>query len=205
MLQEIRKGYAEGIAASPVLKRALEETPREKFLGPGPWTIAGPTVTKTPDANPVHIYRDVSVALDASRQLYNGAPGVVTAWIDALDLHEGDRVFHVGGATGYYTALIAHVVGPRGQVLMAEVDAGLGARAREGLADHTNVEVVIGDGAAIDPGPCDAILIHAGITHPAALWLERLKEGGRLVAPLTFGFPNMNLGKGALLRVTRQG
>jgi protein-L-isoaspartate(D-aspartate) O-methyltransferase len=187
------------------LRRALEEIPRERFLGPGPWTIAGPTVTKTPDDNPEHIYRDVSVALDAGRQLYNGAPGVVTAWIEALDLREGDRVFHVGGATGYYTALLAHIAGPRGRVLMAEVDAALGERAREALADQENVEVAIGDGAAIDPGACDAILIHAGITHPAPLWLERLKDGGRLLAPLTFGFPNVNLGKGALLRITRQG
>jgi len=206
MLQEIRKGYADGLTVrSATLRKALEETPRERFLGPGPWTVAGAAVTTTPDDNPVHIYRDVSVALDAGRQLYNGAPSVVTAWIDALDLREGERVFHVGGATGYYTALLARVVGPSGRVFMAEVDAALGARAREALAELANVEVVVGDGAAIDPGPCDAILIHAGITHPAPLWLERLNEGGRLIAPLTFGFPNVNLGKGALLHISRQG
>ena len=206
MFEEMRKRYADGLAVrSGALRKAFEEIPREQFLGPGPWTIAGPAVTTTPDDNPLHIYRDVSVALDAGRHLYNGAPSVVAAWIEALELREGDRVFHVGGATGYYTALMAHVVGTRGRVLMAEVDPALGARARDALADLDNVEVVLGDGAAIDPGPCDAILIHAGITHPAPLWLERLADGGRMVAPLTFGFPNMNLGKGALLHITRLG
>ena len=27
------------------------------------------------------------------------------------------------------------------------------------------------------------MLINAGVTHPHALWLERLREGGRLVLP----------------------
>ena len=147
----------------------------------------------------------MSVALDPGRNLYNGAPGTLLAWIDALDLREGDRVFHIGGGAGYYTAILARTVGPAGRVVMAEVDETLGNRARQLLSDLDNVEVIAGDGGLHDPGVCDAILVNAGATHPAPLWLDRLAPGGRLLVPLTFEFPNSHLGKGALLKIARQG
>jgi protein-L-isoaspartate(D-aspartate) O-methyltransferase len=50
------------------------------------------------------------------------------------DLRRGDRVIHVGCGVGYYTAIIAEVVGPSGQVIGLEIDADLAARARENLA-----------------------------------------------------------------------
>jgi protein-L-isoaspartate(D-aspartate) O-methyltransferase len=33
--------------------------------------------------------------------------------------------------------------------------------------------------------PADVIYVNAGATRPAASWLEQLKEGGRLILPLT--------------------
>lgn len=214
-LDEVRRSYSSeiGIRAgvrSERLLQALAETPRERFLGPGPWIVvasASRTPAKpkeTPNADPIHVYNDVSVALDVNRNLYNGAPSILIAWIDALDLREGDRVFHVGGGVGYYTAIMAKIVGPRGRVVMVEIDEKLGNRARQLLSDFENVQVVLGDGGIHDPGECDAILVNAGVTHPSHLWLTRLNEGGRLLLPLTFEFPNSNLGKGALLKITRQ-
>ena len=208
-LEQARRDYAAmvrrraGIRSERLL-RAFEEIPRERFLGPGPWIVASPQPHETPDGDAVHVYADISVALDAAHNLYNGAPGILGAWIDALDLHEGDRVFHVGGGTGYYTAIIAHVVGPRGRVVMVEVEKGLAGRAHDLLGDIGNVEVIAGDGTAHDPGPCEAVLVNAGASHPAPLWLDRLTAGGRVLLPLTFEFPNSNLGKGAILKITRQ-
>ena len=131
-------------------------------------------------------------------------PGILIPWIDALDLQEGDRVFHLGGGAGYYTAIIARTVGPRGRVVMAEIDETLGNQARQLLSDYQNVEVIVGDGALHNPGPGDAILINAGVTHPSPLWLNQLNQHGRLLLPLTFQFPNSSLGKGALLKITRK-
>jgi protein-L-isoaspartate O-methyltransferase len=45
------------------------------------------------------------------------------------------------------------------------VDPALAAVARESLAGYPNVTVHAGDGAALDPGACDAMLINAGVTH----------------------------------------
>ena len=212
-LDDIRGRYARQIAEhahvrSGRLKAALGTVPREHFVGPGPWTVvgAGPGASRqTPDADPIHLYADAAVALDESRNLYNGHPSTVIPWIDALDLAEGHRVFHLGGGAGYYTAIMAYAVGSTGRVVMAEVDEKLGEQARRNLSGTENVEVVVGDGGGYDPGPCDAILVNAGVTHPQRLWLDRLNENGKLVMPLTIGLPNPHLGKGATIRVTRQG
>lgn len=51
------------------------------------------------------------------------------------------------------------------------------------------------------------MLINAGGRHPHALWLERLREGGRLVVPLTIAAsPTLGptLGQGAMVRIVRQ-
>lgn len=62
--------------------------------------------------------------------------------------------------------------------------------------------VEAGDGAAFDPGECDAILVNCGVTHPQTKWLERLREGGRLVVPFTMAV-NPTIGQGVMTKITR--
>ena len=68
--------------------------------------------------------------------------------LDALELQPGEHVVHVGCGTGYYSAVMAEVVGPRGRVTAYEVDARLAELARANLRDWPHVEVVHGNGAA---------------------------------------------------------
>ncbi|MGA2589669.1 MAG: rRNA adenine N-6-methyltransferase family protein [Bryobacteraceae bacterium] len=214
-LDECRRFYAEEIrfaanVSSPALVEAFARLPREKFLGPGPWRMAssdmglgGVAYVTTPDADPRHVYHNTPVALDTARDLNNGQPGTLARWIDAPNLKAGDRVYHMGCGVGYYTAILAEVVGGGGSVLASEVDLGLAARASENLAGYRNVTVVASDGAALDPGICDAMLINAGVTHPHPLWLDRLREGGRLLLPLTVAM-GANLGKGMVALIVRE-
>ena len=212
-----RKRYAELIRKTATLRserlvRALSEVPREDFMGPGPWKTMRFTFPlqyhDTPDANPIHLYDDVLVALDHSRMLNNGLPSGLARWIDALDIGEGDHVVHAGCGTGYYTAIIAHVVGSEGRVIAIEYDTELAARARANLRNFSNVEVIAGDATTYDPGPADAIFVNAGATHPVPLWLDNLKPGGRLVFPIVrwregakFGVGSA--GWGVMMRVQR--
>jgi protein-L-isoaspartate(D-aspartate) O-methyltransferase len=62
---------------------------RERFLRPGPWTVlaestlltsAGIQTRLTPDANPARVYHNIVVAIDPSRQLFNGQPGTLGLW-----------------------------------------------------------------------------------------------------------------------------
>jgi protein-L-isoaspartate(D-aspartate) O-methyltransferase len=216
-LDQIRRCFAEEIRVacnirSDALVEAFASVPRERFLGPGPWMIrgidadlTGAQAYPTPNADPRHVYHNVSVALDLSRQLFNGQPGTIGLWIDALQLKPGDRVLHVGCASGYYTAIIAQIVEPQGRVTAIEIDADLARRAAENLAPLNWVEVRAGDGTRELPGVVDAILINAGATHPLPVWFAALGNGGRMVLPLTFSVDSMpsNISKGLVLLVTR--
>ncbi|HZR83513.1 MAG TPA: rRNA adenine N-6-methyltransferase family protein [Candidatus Binatia bacterium] len=139
----------------------------------------------TEDADPRHVYRDVPVAIDRKRLLNNGQPSIVACLIQALALRPGAHAVHVGSGTGYFTAILAEVVGENGSVTAVEYDAELAERARANLADRPNVTVVRADGNAYDPGPSDGILVNAGATLLRRLWVQSLREGGRLVLPLT--------------------
>ena len=221
-IEEWRRFYAEEIRFAASLQsgplvEALARVPREKFVGPAPWKVASPdamaravtglasgsayvVVTEARD-----LYHNVAVAIDPARRLNNGQPSAVASWIDALDLRAGERVYHVGCGVGYYTAILAEVVGPTGSVVASEIDGGLAERAATNLADYANVTVHRGDGAEFDPGECDAILVNAGVTHPHLRWLERLKGGGRMVLPITATMPGTASGQGVVARMVREG
>jgi protein-L-isoaspartate(D-aspartate) O-methyltransferase len=215
-----RRFFAEEIEAvarlrSAALVDALASVPRERFLRQGPWTVvaesdftgAGPTRTReTPDADPARVYHNIAVAIDPSRQLFNGQPGTLAPWIDALELAPGGRVLHVGAGLGYYTALMAHIVGATGRVVAFEADAVLAEAAKANLAPMP--WTTMRAGTAIDDigGPFDAILVNAGVTHPLGSWLDALAPGGRLILPMTATMPAMeNIGKGFVFLVRRDG
>jgi protein-L-isoaspartate(D-aspartate) O-methyltransferase len=205
-----RRFYADEVRViagirSPALIAAYAHVPREKFMGPPPWRVMSPDVvlmvsmglagwSYSVTENPSDLYHNVLVALDPDRHVNNGQPSALARWIDALELQAGDRVYHLGCGVGYYTAIMAEVVGAGGRVAASEIDPALGARAQENLAACPNVSVHLGDGAAFDPGECDAIFINAGVTHPHPLWLDRLARDGRLVLPLTGGMGSATVG-----------
>lgn len=215
-LKECRRFYAEEIRyaanlSTPALIEAFARVPREKFLGPGPWKIAGADLTgggtiyiPTEDADPRRVYHNVAIGLDPARNLNNGQPGSLAHWIEALGLRAGDRVFHLGCGVGYFTAILAETVGPTGNVITSEVDAEFARRAQESLASYPNVSVYAGNGMAVDAGACDAMLINAGVTHPQRCWINGLREGGRIVVPITVPIGNTGLGKGVMVKIVRE-
>ena len=218
-IEDCRSFYAEEIRfAANLQSRALIEAfarvPREKFLGPGPWQIGSAesrgmstagsvqmSYTQIDDAR--QLYHNVVVVLDKEGDINNGQPSALARWIEALDLKAGDRAYHLGCGVGYYTAILAELAGVGGSVAGIDVQAELAARAKENLSDYANVTVHAGDGAAFDPGPCDAMLINAGMTHPLPLWLDRLSDGGRLVVPLTIDM-TPKLGVGIMTKIVRE-
>jgi protein-L-isoaspartate(D-aspartate) O-methyltransferase len=159
---------------------------REPFVGPGPWSIAIPGVgdVKTPDADIAFIYQDTLVALDPSRGINIGQPSSHAGWLDALAPAEGESVIQVGAGTGYYTALLGHLVGSAGTVNAYEIEQDLAARARVNLKEFPQIEVHPRTGIADDLPKADAVYVNAGITQPSWAWLDALRPNGRLVFPL---------------------
>lgn len=191
-VEAVRRRFAAELAEklalqTPGLVGALASVPREFFLGPGPWLVlrVPEGYTSTPDADPVRILQDVPVALDAARLVNSGAPSVAARMIEALAPAAGESVVHMGCGTGYYSAILAEVVGAQGRVLAIEIDPELAARAKRNLRGWKQIEVVQGDAVRRALPPVDRILISAGATHLRGAWLDAIRAGGALVAPLT--------------------
>ena len=191
---------------------ALATVPRERFLPKGPWQIRGvgdagaASGRLTDDADPRHVYHDVAIAIDASRNLYNGQPSLIARWLEDVGLDEGHRVVHIGCGTGYFTAVIGQVVGPSGRVDAIDVDAELAARARMNLSDRPWIGVRHGNGTSDLLERADVIVVHAGATHVLEAWLDAMADGGRLLLPLTAELPGMpgSIGKGLMTLITRR-
>ena len=160
----------------------------------------------SPDADPVHLYTDDVIGIVPERNLNNGQPSLHAALISAAAPQPEEHVVHVGAGVGYYTAILAELVGAAGTVTAIEFDAELAARATANFARTPHVRAVHGDGTRAVFEPADVIYVNAGATRPADAWLEQLKEGGRLILPLTAaGFPNRDVRHGAVFRIERRG
>jgi protein-L-isoaspartate(D-aspartate) O-methyltransferase len=192
-LAAIRRSYAEMIVgrAGVVDERlvsAFAAVEREKFIGPGPWSvpISEASYVRTDTRDPRAVYQDIVVALSARRGINNGQPSLHAKCLAVVNPMPGERVVHVGAGTGYYTALLATLVGPSGPVAAYEIEPDLAERARENLRGFANVRVHCASATeAALPKDCDVIYASAGATHPVAAWLDALAPGGRLLFPLT--------------------
>ncbi|OKO69749.1 methyltransferase domain-containing protein [Bradyrhizobium sp. NAS96.2] len=218
-LRIVRRAYAKQILAAanvvdPRLTAAFAAIPREDFVGPGPWMMLrwwSRDYVPTPDADPVYLYTNDLVALLPARRLNNGQPSLHAYLMYQAAPAGGEHVVHIGTGTGYYTAILAHLVGPCGRVTGIEYDVELAARAKANLAPYPNVEIIAGDGTLVAFDSANVIYVNAGCTRPAARWLDGLADGGRLILPLTSddgfkgGAPEQVARSGAVFRVRREG
>ena len=157
---------------------------------------AASSVRSTED-DPARLYEDVLVAIDAGRGVNNGQPSLHAQSIDALALREGDTVVQIGAGAGYYTAILAHLVGPEGRLIAYEIAPDIAGRAQANLAKYPQVEVRARSGVE-DLPEADALYVNAAASHPLRAWLDALKVGGRLLFPLQAARSN-----GMMLLITR--
>jgi protein-L-isoaspartate(D-aspartate) O-methyltransferase len=219
----VRRAYAREIMATagvsdPRVETAFAEVRREDFLEPGPWLVIGwqgnwgDDYIPTPSADPAFLYLDYVVGILPQRHLNNGQPSLHAKLIAEASPQVGQHVVHIGAGTGYYTAILAHMVGESGRVTAIEFDSGLAERLAANFAGQSNVRALLGDGAQIEFDAANVIYVNAGATRPADIWLDRLNDGGRLILPLTsdkgFGENPENVPiqrRGAVFGIKRRG
>lgn len=172
------------------IRAAYAAVPRERFLGPGPWLVASGAgrYVRTPSADPVFVYGDVVVGLLPERMLNNGEPSFHANCLRAAAIRPGEVVAHVGAGTGYFSAIMAELAGQQGRVHAIEIDPGLAARAADALRPWPQAEVHARSGLEPPFPEADVIYVNAGVAGLAAVWLDALRPGGRIVAPLTSGW-----------------
>ena len=115
----------------------------------------------------------------------NGRPGLHTLCLDALaPRREGDHAVHVGAGTGYYTAVLAMLVGKTGRVDGYEIEPDLARRAERnprgsqvGVHSRSRTKTPLPDAG-------DVLYVSAATDEPLAVWLDALLPRGRLLFPL---------------------
>jgi protein-L-isoaspartate(D-aspartate) O-methyltransferase len=148
-------------------------------------------------------------ALDIGHGQTNSQPLTVRAMLTLLDVRPGQRVLDVGSGSGWSTALLAHLVGPEGEVVGVEIVPDLVAIGRANLARFERPQARI---EAAEPGvlglpslaPFDRILVSAEATTMPTSLVDQLADGGRLVVPVA-GVMHEVVRVGTSTRVVRHG
>jgi protein-L-isoaspartate(D-aspartate) O-methyltransferase len=153
--------------------------------------------------DPVFLYQDIVIAIDEGLTINNGQPALHARCLAALHVQESETVVHIGAGTAYYTAILAELVGPSGEVFAYEIEENLAQKASKNLSRHTNVTVHACSGAQGQLPSCDVIYINAGATAPLDSWLDALRLNGRLLFPLTPDGLGQMPGAGGMLLITR--
>lgn len=132
-------------------------------------------------------------------------PLTVAFMLELLEPREGEKILDIGAGSGWQTALLAEIVGPRGQVIAVERISRLCNFAKKnlekyGFLKNGFVKFYCWDATANLPeGPYDKIIVAAaapaGRASPVSderaafidipqIWREKLKVGGKIVAPV---------------------
>lgn len=211
-LQALRRWYADevrwasGISDARIIS-AFASVPRESFLPNGPWHFSTAMMAEsyhtTPDAEPHHLYHNVMIGIDPERELNTALPSYMARVFESASIANGSKVAQIGAGLGYYSAIIAHLVGPMGSVLALEVEPSLAKECQRNLASYTNTTCVNANGAdyAFESNSLDALLVHGAATHIPRGWLNSLNDGGRLIVPLSYASDE----PGQVARITRHG
>ncbi len=115
-------------------------------------------------------------------------PATVAFMLELLKPRLGDKVLDIGSGSGWVTALLAKVVGLRGQVIAVERIPELLDFTKKNVSKYNfdNVEFVSGDGSKglTTYEPYDKIIVSAAAEDIPENILYQLKVGGRLVIPV---------------------
>src|SRR5580704_4196790 len=95
------------------LVHAFATVERHRFLGAGPWVVGEDGSTTATD-DPAQTYQDIGLGLAPG--VPTGLPSLHARMLAVANPEPGAVVMHVGAGAGYYTAILAELVGDRGRV-----------------------------------------------------------------------------------------
>lgn len=118
----------------------------------------------------------------------NSQPTTVRWMLEWLDPQPGDKVLDVGSGSGWTTALLAHLVGPKGRVYAVELVpelVRLGAHNAKWAGVKNARFFEAGEVFGLpDFAPYNRILVSAAAPEVPNELLQQLQIGGRLVIPV---------------------
>lgn len=125
-------------------------------------------------------------------------PLVVAFMLEQLQPQPGDKILDIGSGSGWTTALLAEIVGPKGKVIAIEIIPELKEFGKKNVAGYSFIEkgiaeFICADGSKGYPNLSsrpefskgfDRILASASAEEIPQAWKDQLKIGGRIVTPI---------------------
>ena len=136
------------------------------------------------------IYQDEPLVTKIDKRGYplcsSSLPGVMAQQLEALQLHDHQRVLEIGTGTGYNAALMSELVKPSGQIVSLDIDESLVASASLHFSSANTLNVIACQGNGTEGectfAPYDRLLATCGVKSLPRPWIEQLKEEGLLIA-----------------------
>ena len=151
--------------------KAFREIKREEF-------IPKELKSQAYDDMPLPLFRGKTIS----------QPTTIMLMTSSLELKKGDKVFEVGTGSGYQTAIVANIVGPKGKVVSTEILPELVSFANQNLnkAGIKNVLVLEEDGSKgyLEEAPYDKVIITAACKEFPKPLLDQLKSEGIIIGPV---------------------
>ena len=164
-----------GVLRTPAIIAAFEIIDRADFV---PSSIS-----------PGQIYMDEPLPIGFGQTI--SQPWTVAFMLEKLQPIAGQKILDIGSGSGWQTALLAQIVGNKGKVIGLELISELHRQSIKNIARYNfisrrTVELHCLNGAKGFPAaaPFDRIISAASAETIPPAWLEQLKVGGRLVAPV---------------------
>ena len=121
-------------------------------------------------------------------------PYIVALMTESLALTSSDRVLEIGTGSGYQTAILAELAN---EVYSIEINEALHKSAQACLKNqgYQNVFLKCDDGRKgwLEAAPFDKIIVTAAAEEIPKSLVEQLKEGGKMIIPVTVGLEEQDL------------